>query len=350
MFFNRKTTDRVSWEQRLLNLWYKKTISVWLLPLAPLSLLMKIVAKLRFYACHPGKKVSINISIPVIIAGNITIGGSGKTPLVHALFNHLSNRGLKPGILSRGYGSTNKVFPAQVFPDSDPSIFGDEPVLLAQRTGCPVVIDPDRPRGAKMLAEQSGCNVIISDDGLQHYRLARDIEMVIIDGKRGLGNHYCIPAGPLREPAERLQTVDFVISKGEWQQDFAIPHYTMQLHGECVKNILSGESLTLQAFADKYPQIHGVAGIGHPDVFFTTLRQAGLRVITHPFPDHHHYHANDLLFDHHCPIIMTEKDAVKCKKFAHKDMWYYPVNGLLEQDFWESFDTLFNQRCNRCGQ
>jgi tetraacyldisaccharide 4'-kinase len=260
------------------------------------------------------------LQVPVVVVGNITVGGTGKTPLVSWLAGHLRQAGYRPGIVSRGYGGNAKTWPRAVTPDSDPAEVGDEPVLLARRAGCPVVVGPDRVADARMLLSEHDCDLIIADDGLQHLALGRDLEIAVVDGMRRLGNGRCLPAGPLREPAARLAGVDFQVCNGSPQGE----ELGMQLSGGRLHRVGEDDIVADPAGLAGAP-VHAVAGIGNPARFFADLRGLGLEVIEHPFPDHHTYVAADIAFGDGRPVIMTEKDAVKCVAFAGPVHWYLPV-------------------------
>jgi tetraacyldisaccharide 4'-kinase len=242
----------------------------------------------------------------------------------------LREAGYKPGVVSRGYGGQSREWPCSVTASSNPYLVGDEPVLLAQRCQCPVVVGPDRVAAAMMLFKTYDCNMIISDDGLQHYRLKRDIEIAVVDGFRRLGNAACLPAGPLREPPSRLREVDFVVGNG-----VARGHeYLMSLKGDTALNLEDPcISSTLASF--RQCAVHAVAGISDPWRFFEHLRRSGLRLIEHPFPDHYAFSRKDLQFRGDFPILMTEKDAIKCRGISLIDCWYVPVNAQLDPEFEE---------------
>lgn len=291
--------------------------------LAPLGWLMQaLVAVRRRFYLH-GVLRSQRLPVPVIVVGNIFIGGTGKTPLVAWLCGQLQHMDFKPGIVLRGYGGRSPQWPQRVFPDSDPSMFGDEAVLLAQQTGAPVAAGPDRVAAAKLLLD-ADCDVIISDDGLQHYALARDIEIIVIDAARGLGNGRCLPAGPLREPPSRLQTADMVIANG--------------LHSELTPYRFTLLAQPLQALEpnDAEPPaggaVHAITGIGNPQRFFEALRAQGFQPIEHAYPDHHPFQPDELNFSDELPILMTSKDAVKIAAFADQRCWVLPVRAELEPD------------------
>jgi len=308
-------------------LWYDHHKLAYLL--LPLSWLYRFITALRRYGYKKGIFKTFIAPVPVIVVGNITVGGTGKTPLVIALVQFLKQRGYKPGIVSRGYGAQAKVYPKLVTADSDPLQVGDEPLLIAKNTHCPIVIDPKRVRAVQALLHQYACDIVISDDGLQHYALARTIEIAVIDGARRFGNGYCLPAGPLREPTARLKTVNFIVSNGKAQTN----EYAMNFKNKLLKNIaLPNQIKNLSDF--KGQTVHTVAGIGHPQRFFQTLREYGIMLIEHEFPDHYPYQAKDLQFKDNLPIIMTEKDAVKCSTFARPDCWYLAVEAELDDEFW----------------
>lgn len=307
--------------------WYKEMyISTWLMPL---SMLYVDAIRLRRYLYRTGLKKSTRLPVPVIIVGNLTVGGTGKTPLVIWMVDFLQRHGYKPGVISRGYAGSKQQNPQRVTVDSDPVVVGDEPLLLARRCGCPVVVCPDRPAAAQYLLANDRCDIIISDDGLQHYALQRDIEIVVIDGERRFGNGYCLPVGPLREPPERVKSVDLVVVNEP--KEFLEGEFAMHCAGESLVNLVSGERKPLSAFAGN--ECHALAGIGNPQRFFRQLAAAGLNCKTHAFPDHHAFTAADLNFKDDKPVIMTEKDAVKCIGFAEVRHWYLPIDASLPDTF-----------------
>ena len=271
--------------------------------------------------------------VPVIVVGNINVGGTGKTPLAIALIQFLQQQGFQPALISRGYGGKAESFPQVVDRDSDPAMVGDEPLLIAKKTAVPVVVDPNRKRGIQSLLDSfSTVNVIISDDGLQHYAMGRDIEIVVVDGKRRFGNQHLLPAGPLREGISRTEQVDFVVCNGGNPSAGEVPMFLLlqnahQLNGE--------ESQPLSAFLDQ--TVHAVAGIGNPQRFFNALEQQGLKVIPHSFADHYHYTMEDCQFNDGLPVLMTEKDAVKYQQFALENVWVVPVETQLPESFYAQF-------------
>ena len=271
-------------------------------------------------------------SVYIIVVGNITVGGSGKTPLVIRLCNLLRQAGFKPGVISRGYGRKERDL-RLASPASDPGVVGDEPLLIAQRAGVPVIVSPDRCEAARTLVKKQ-INVIISDDGLQHYRLPRNLEICVIDGTRGFGNGLQIPAGPLRESVERLAAFDDIIVNGETDVlPDGMPMTPMVLVAGLLRSMDSGQSWRLAQFAGC--KANAVAGIGNPGRFFDLLHHARIKVIEHVFPDHHVFSANDFAnMDASLPILMTEKDAVKCKSLGLKNAWCLSVDAVLPSE-WE---------------
>jgi tetraacyldisaccharide 4'-kinase len=307
--------------------------------LTPLSWLFCAIVRIRKFAYKRGLFTCHRVRVPVIIVGNITVGGTGKTPLVIWLGQFLKQQGFKPGIISRGYRGKAKKWPQPVFPDSNPYLVGDEPVLIAKRSGCPVAVAPQRIVAAQYLLEKEGCDLIISDDGLQHYALHRDIEIVVVDGIRGYGNGRCLPAGPLREPVSRLEQAEFLVIKGSQSPQFfqnagsiTTTTFQMQNHVKSLRRVTDDSVLQpLSALRDQ--TVHAVAGIGHPAQFFNDLRKNGLKVLCHEFPDHHDYKQSDIQFDDNLPVIMTEKDAVKCQHFVGSQYWYLPIEACLPHQF-----------------
>ena len=267
--------------------------------------------------------------VPVVVVGNITSGGTGKTPLVLWICDFLREQGYEPGIVSRGYGGRGETM--AVRRDSAPEIAGDEPVLLAQRSRSPVWIGRDRVAAARaLIAANPECNVIVSDDGLQHYRLQRDFEIAVIDGSRGTGNGLPLPAGPLRETIGRLADVDAVVVTGNPSSPAASAKtFAMRLDGNLFCNLLN-PAFHQEAGAFQGRPVHAVAGIGNPARFFDHLQRLGLSFAAHPFPDHHAYAQADLEFGDADAIIMTEKDAIKCLRFAREIHWVLPVDARVD--------------------
>jgi len=308
------------------NHWYRCSLSGLTVFLLPFSWLFALLVALRYFFYRHVKK-SLAFSVPVIVVGNITVGGTGKTPFVIALTQFLQKHGFRPGIVSRGAGGVQFKKPYWVDVAADPAIVGDEALLLARRTACPLVVCWDRVSAVQEILRKTDCNIIISDDGLQHYRLARALEIVIIDGERKFGNGHLLPAGPLREPITRLDRVDLIVINGQqenfmqrWQEK--VSH--MSLQGDQLISLQNADSM--QPLANfRHSKVHAVAGIGNPERFFTLLRKHNIELIEHVFADHYLYQAEDLEFFDDLPIIMTEKDAVKCQRFAKAQFWYLPV-------------------------
>lgn len=292
------------------------------------ELLYRRVTALRVLGYQRGLLRSQKLPVPVIVVGNITAGGTGKTPLVIALVKALSERGWTPGVVSRGYGGSQRK-PVLLDEEFDASRFGDEPTLI-QQSGCErVAVGRDRPAGARLLVD-AGADVIIADDGLQHYALQRDIEICVIDGQRRFGNGRMLPAGPLREPLSRLQSVDWRVCNGSNAQDGEV---AMQLCGDQAINVHDGQTRSLTSFA--HQPVHAMAGIGNPQRFFSSLRRLGLDVAAHPFPDHHSFQAGELDFRDAQPILMTDKDAIKCARLAPTNSWRVPVHAQIPGGFVE---------------
>jgi len=313
--------------------WYQR--AWWLYLLVPLSWAFRLIARCRrlfwyYFAAQASAKV--------IVVGNITVGGSGKTPLVTWLAKHLAQQSLKVGIVTRGYRSNCPGYPYLVEAEDAAAVIGDESVMLRQ-VGVPIVIDPKRARGVRHLAHHCGCDVVISDDGLQHYAMRRDVEIAVVDAARGFGNGQCLPAGPLREPVKRLKSVDLVVSNGktqraEWHELETVPHALVNL-ASC------DQTKPLDWLRDK--TVHAVAGIGNPQRFFDMLAELGVHVIPHAFPDHHVYRAAELQFGDEYSIIMTEKDAVKCRAFNNKALWYIPITIIPDSAFVQALDAALTR-------
>lgn len=317
--------------------WYAPHPLRW--PLLPLAGLYCAVVTLRRMLWASGLLQPRRTGVPVVVVGNITVGGTGKTPLIEALAQRLRARGLRPGLVARGYGGRAGSWPRPVRADSDPAEVGDEPVLLARRTGAPMAVGPDRVGAVQRLLSGAAVDVVLSDDGLQHYRLARDLEIAVIDGERRYGNGHCLPAGPLREPRGRLNTVDLILVNGTREQDEAGFELVPDDHVVSVTD--PGQQRPLAEFRAR--PVHAVAGIGNPARFFATLRAAGIEVIEHPFPDHHRYTSQDLALRPATPILMTEKDAVKCTGLGLQDAWYLPVRARLDEAAEAAVDRLLDR-------
>lgn len=266
--------------------------------------------------------------VPVIVVGNVSVGGTGKTPLTIALVQRLRQAGWNPGVASRGYGRDDEATPRWVDAGTAPAEGGDEPVLVAVRTGARVRVDRDRLAAVRELAKV-GCDIVLCDDGLQHYRLARDLEIEVIDGRRHYGNGQLLPAGPLREPVERGARCDFRVVNGG---DAGFGEWVMRLHADNAVPLRGGRPRPLASFAGQ--RVHAVAGIGNPQRYFDMLRGLGIAVVPHAFDDHHAYREEDLQFGSALPVLMTEKDAVKCAPFAGDWHFSVPVAAELPEAFW----------------
>lgn len=313
----------------LQRVWYES--KWWPLLLAPLAMLYRTIVACRGALYRRGIFKTRKLPVPVVIVGNINVGGTGKTPLVIWLSQRLRREGWVPGILSRGYGGSNSDRPQAVSLGSDPAHVGDEPVVLARRSGCRVAVGPDRVAAAALLL-QEGVNVIICDDGLQHLRLARDFEILVIDGDRRFGNGRCLPAGPLRESPARAATVDVIVQNGGAKmmaEPLRVPVLKMSLRQLVAVPLAGGETRRLGEF--KGQPVHALAGIGNPERFFRELEKQGLAIIRHPFPDHAALTMDDVLFMDNHPVLMTEKDAVKCVDFADQRHYFVPVTAELRE-------------------
>lgn len=303
----------------------------WLQLLRPLSWLYRVAV---YFKKQSKLKEAANIhhGLPIVVVGNVTVGGTGKTPLVIYLLSLLRKHGYHPGVVSRGYGGSAKTYPREVDDKSFAHIVGDESIVVHGRTRCPMVVDPNRNRAIKTLISRHNVDVIICDDGLQHYAMPRDIEIAVIDSKRRLGNGLCLPAGPLREPAERLDTVDFIVVNGKARPG----EHQMKLEPNQVINLNQPIlSQNIEDFAGE--RVHAVAGIGNPQRFFNLLSRLNLDIIPHAYPDHYAYEAKDLDFSDGLPVIMTEKDMVKCTDFAQENWWYLSVDAHCDKDFDDNF-------------
>lgn len=325
------------WQRCIERAWYQD--SPWLAPLRPLGWLVGRVAgdRLRRF-----RRQATRPLVPVLVVGNVTVGGTGKTPLVIALACRARERSLNVVVISRGYGGKTDGHPLVVAADDEADRVGDEPLLIARRTGVPVIVDPQRARALDRAVAEFQPDLVISDDGLQHYALPRSAEVAVIDGRRGLGNGRCLPAGPLREPAERLDLVDFVVANdGHWPGAVAL----RLLPDELVR-LSDGSRLDAAAFARRHGSVHGVAGIGNPQRFFATLAGLGLTVTAHAFPDHHVFRESELDFADVRPVIMTEKDAVKCRAFNNTRLWTLPVRASLPDG---AVDSMIDRALAGCA-
>jgi len=322
--------DDETYSSFVVDSWYKK--SLWLYLLYPFSLLFSYLTSRRRRKYIKNKEISYKSDIPIIVVGNLTIGGTGKTPLVKYIANELANKGYKPGIVSRGYGGKFKET-LQVTDETSVKETGDEAQILS-KLNFPFYIDRNRVRAVKKLTKDHDCDVIISDDGLQHYKMGRHIEIAVIDGKRRFGNNLTFPAGPLRESRNRLNSVDFIVNNsGPTEED----EYLMNISPSNFVHLKSGKSYSI----DKWPmhnQIHAVAGLGNPGRFFDLLDKLGFDSVRHPFPDHHNFSSSDIFYLDHLPIVMTEKDASKCKDFDNNKIWYLTIDADVTNKFIDKLD------------
>ncbi len=303
--------------------WQRRGPIAWLL--SPLSLLFLSFSGVRRWLFAAGLIRSWRAPVPVLIVGNITVGGAGKTPLTLAIARMLAERQARVGIVTRGYRGTNSDWPLAVEADTSATLAGDEAVLLARRARVPVVAGPDRVSAVRHLLQRNRCDIVLSDDGLQHYRLLRDAEIVVVSAARGFGNRLPLPAGPLREPESRLQRADLVIESGAERRRSGY-----QLIADRVLISVNDWRSQLDCSTLLDTRIHAVAGIARPASFFATLREIGLQLIEHPFPDHHRFSSTDLAFDDDLPVVMTEKDAVKCTDFERQNLWFLRVHAELD--------------------
>lgn len=330
------SSDHKNPENVWLDAWYGNARwTFWLLPVMWLFVLLSGLR--RFWVLRYLKK---HLPTPVIVVGNISIGGTGKTPLIIAMVKRLQQQGYRPGVISRGYGGLAPAYPYLLDSTSTAKEAGDEPLTIFQQTNAPVAVGVNRIAVGRLL-EDEGCDILLSDDGLQHYRLGRDIEIAVVDGQRALGNGWRLPVGPLREPASRLKTVDWVIvnspaesfsfSGAQCESLFYVP---MQIQPAGLIALFSGTAVAYDSVAKT---VNAVAGIGNPRRFANTLLELGFDPQLQSFPDHHVFTPEDFNFHNGMPVIMTEKDAVKCRGFA-KDNWFYlPITAVLPESFWGAF-------------
>ena len=330
--------------------WYQK--AGWLVILWPVAKLIQILALIR-KQLHSRKSRTTRAARPVVVVGNITVGGTGKTPLIIKLGKILQDSGLKPGVISRGCLGKAPAYPFSVNQFSDVNEAGDEALLIVRALNCPMVIDPNRRRALEKICSDFKCDVILSDDGLQHYALPRDLEIIVVDGERLFGNEMCIPAGPLREPVSRLNKVQYVVINGPMHQDTDLPALqkaaSMSLEPTFLINLLSKEKKPFRGAPFNIgATIHAVTGVGNPKRFFEALSKLPYKLERHDFPDHHPFTAQDfenLGIDERQPIVMTEKDAVKCKRFAKPNFWFLAITTKLPDAFQQSVLSDIKQLC-----
>lgn len=299
--------------------------SGWLALLRPLEWLYRGAVRLRRHCYRTGLLPTYRPDKPVVVVGNLSVGGTGKTPVVIALVEALRRQGLRAGVVCRGYGARIRTVPHTVNDSSSPDDCGDEALLIHRRAQCPCVAAPSRVAAAKTLLRDFAVDVVISDDGLQHHALARDIEIVMYDARSGFGNGRCLPAGPLREPLSRLNAVDFILARGSSGDGNGVRY-----RPDGLINIRSGEHRDVTPLGVG-AEVYAVAGVGQPELFFDSLRALGFTLRTRSFPDHHRYRAADFSRLTDKPILMTEKDAVKCRDLVGVDAWYLEVSAVLPE-------------------
>ena len=329
-------TEEPTQQGYLIDAWYKK--SLWLYLLTPLTFLFSTIVKSRKNSYLKNQKKIWRSPVPIIVVGNISMGGTGKTPLVKYIAAELAKRDFKPGLISRGYGGKYSGT-LEVNAETTYKKTGDEAQILG-KLKMPFFLDKNRSRGAKKLQEKHDVDVIISDDGLQHYAMGREIEIAVIDGARRLGNGLTFPAGPLREPKSRLKEVDFIVNNGGPTEGDEI---LMTLSPAKFIHLNSGKEYSI----DKWPmhnQVHAIAGLGNPNRFFDLLLRLGFEFDKNPFPDHHKYNKRDLYYLDHLPILMTEKDAAKCKHFNNSKIWYLSIESKIESQFIDRLEEKLNDR------
>lgn len=318
--------------------WHKK--AGWLILLWPVSLLFRLLSRLRRSLQQPKSRPDF-LNVPVVVIGNISLGGTGKTPLLITLAKALQEQGFKPGVVSRGYGGEAASYPLAVDEDSDVKESGDEAFLIAQKTGCPVYVDPERDEALRALIENEEIDVVLSDDGLQHYKLYRDLEIVVVDGERLFSNGFCLPAGPLREPISRLREVPYIVVNGTPSEELAAlkDAHGMKLEPRSLVNLVTGERRPFGgAPFNMGNTLQIVSALGNPQRFYDLLARLPYQQETFTFPDHHAFTVADFEqqgIDEHQPVVMTEKDAVKCQQFAKNNFWYLSVEVNLESQFIE---------------
>lgn len=318
----------MAFRDTLLKSWQNPTILTWVL--WPLSVLYRVLFSLRQLLYKTGIKKRYRAPVPVIVIGNITVGGTGKTPLVIYLLEFLAKQGFKPGVISRGYSGSAESYPLTVTTETPVSGCGDEPSLIVSRTNAPMVVGPNRAESIQQLLKEFDVDIVISDDGLQHLAMQRDIEICLQDSTKTSTNFHLLPAGPYRESLSRLKSIDLLVQHISLSNDKINEHVTTM-------NLVAGEPQPLvmsnTCTWSAETKVHAIAGIGNPERFFSTCRAIGLDIIEHPFADHHQFSASDLKFNDQLPVLMTEKDAVKCVGFANQQHWYLPVDAKLSANF-----------------
>jgi len=330
----------MSLRESLLSSWHKPTVLTYVL--MPLSWIYWLVFAIRKQCYGLGVFSSYRAEVPVVIVGNLTVGGTGKTPLVIHLVEQLRAKGFSPAVISRGYSGNAKSYPLEVTENTPVNESGDEPALIVKRTKVPMAVGPNRGESIDLLLAKHSIDVIISDDGLQHLALKRDIEICLLDDTVKSENRFLLPSGPYRETLSRLKSIDLIVHHQRQKADLKEGRFSMTLKASDAKP-LNDENGELKRL-NKTALVHAVAGIGNPQRFFDTCKSEGYNFETHAFPDHHHFSKSDLMFDDESPVLMTEKDAVKCQNFTLNDAWYLPVDANLSDGFTE---TLLAKLANR---
>ena len=316
--------------------WYRKSFLLYFL--WPFSLIYRIVIELRKSAYRVGILRSFDVGVPVVVVGNLTVGGTGKTPLVAELVRLLSREGYSPGIVSRGYKAQIPKHPYLLVGKESPALVGDEPLLLYEKTNRPVMIDPNRVRACRELVDKCEVDIVVSDDGLQHLRMERSVEIVVVDGCRRFGNDQLLPAGPLREHQKCLVTSDFIVTNGGNARS---GEYQMRTSIKYAVRLVDGERRDLSCFSSQ--KIHVVTGIGNSESFFSELEAVGIQFFRRCFPDHHSYRPSDLRGLTSQKVLMTSKDAVKCRQFSGPDWWVVPQEVEIDNAFKNDFLTAIKQ-------
>ncbi len=325
---------------RIVQGWDKPRLLNYLL--LPVSLLYSSLISLRRWLYQVGIFPSTAVSVPVIVVGGVTAGGAGKTPVVIALIKHLVKQRYRPGVVSRGYGGKSPYWPREVSAETTAELVGDEPQLIFERVGVPVIVGPNRVDDAEMLIDRFGCDIIVSDDGFQHFAIRRDLDIVVVDGQSGLGNGWCLPSGPLRE-RNGLSRADLILINGpENHLQNIAARYESKCMAFCMElsdaiALDGGIKKNLGSFPDD--PIIAIAGLGNPNRFFLQLEKLGLQITRKIFPDHHNYREKDLEDFQHKTILMTEKDAIKCRDLKSiTNSWYVPGTANIEQRFYRRLD------------
>lgn len=320
------------------------TIPGWInYALLPLSWLYTLLYRIKVWMYRAGLQRTARVAVPVIVVGAMTVGGSGKTPLVITIARQLKAWGYRPGVIARGYKGQSTSWPRLVKPDTPALEVGDEALLIRVSTDLPVVAGPDRVQDAKMLIEKCNCDVIVSDDGFQHLALYRNLNIVVIDSEFGFGNGWCLPAGPLREPKRGLKRADIKVRNGDYEHKHEVDGHAMDMKIRAIRNLSDGRTIDIADL--KNDPVHAVAALGNPGRFFRQLEGLGLDVIRHRFADHHFYSAGDLMFDDDLPVLMSEKDAVKCHDLPHTErLFVVEAEAVVHHDFFREMESYLDKQ------